>query len=337
MNRPGLILVADRIADAVDLARRADDAGFGSVWTIEFYNRNGFVALGAVAAATKRVKVGSGICYAYMRTPVLNAAAAMDVDEISGGRMILGLGSGTKSMNEAWYSMPFEPRSAAKMKECVALIRLLFASAKGARVKFDGEFYKIRIPMYVRPHAVRESVPIYLAAVQKGMLRTAGEVADGLVGHPLYTRRYLKEFVAPNLEIGFRRGARERGTFDLAGYIITAICEDREQARREAKAQIAFYATARSYDGIFDLHGWQQAKAGIHEAFKSFDFARMASFVSDEMVEEIAITGTPDDCRAKLRRWDGLLDTPLLYSPSVGMAPERIAENNRRIVETFGG
>jgi probable F420-dependent oxidoreductase len=335
MNRPGLILVADRIEDQVDLARRAEDAGFGSVWTIEFYNRNGLVRLAAVAQATKRVKLGTGICYAYMRTPVLNAAAAMDIDELSQGRMILGLGSGTKSMNESWYSVPFEPRSAAKMKEAVALIRALFAKQAGGRIKFEGEFYRISIPMFFRPHAARPSVPIYLAAVQKGMLRAAGEVADGLVGHPIYTRRYLREFVVPNLEIGFQRGGRKRAHFDLAGYVITAISQDREEARQEAKSQIAFYATARSYAGILDLHGWQQAKEGIYEAFKTFDFARMASFVSDEMVEEIAVTGTPEECREKLRRWEGVIDTPLLYAPSVGVSPQRLAENNRLIVETF--
>jgi probable F420-dependent oxidoreductase len=335
MNSPGLILVADRIADVVDLARRAEDAGFGSVWTIEFYNRNGLVVLGQVAAATRRVRVGTGISYAYMRTPVLSAAAAMDIDEISGGRMILGLGSGTKSMNESWYSMPFEPRSAVKMKEVVALIRQLFATAKGGAVRFDGEFYRIRIPMFGRPHAFRESIPIYLAAVQKGMLRTAGEVADGLVGHPLYTRRYLKEFVEPNLRIGLDRARRDRTSFDCAGYIITSISNDRETALREAKAQIAFYATARSYEGIFDLHGWQEAKRGIWDAFRTFDLPRMAGYVSDEMVEEIAIVGAPDECRAKLKRWEGLLDTPLLYAPSVGVSAERVAENNRLIVETF--
>ncbi|MGH7821148.1 MAG: LLM class flavin-dependent oxidoreductase [Candidatus Binatia bacterium] len=337
MNRPGLILVADRIAEVIDLARRAEDAGFGSVWTVEFYNRNGLVVLGQVAAATRRLKVGTGISYAYMRTPVLSAAAAMDIDEISGGRMILGLGSGTKSMNESWYGVPFEPRSAPKMKEAVALIRQLFAAAGGGRIKFDGEFYKIRIPMFIRPHAARETIPIYLAAVQKGMLRAAGEVADGLVGHPIYTRRYLRELVHPNLKIGLDRARRERRQFDLASYVITSISSDRAQALREAKGQIAFYATARSYEGILDLHGWQEAKAGIYEAFKTFDFGKMASFVSDEMVAEIAVTGTPDECRQKLRKWEGLIDTPLLYSPSIGVSPERVLENNRSIVETFAG
>ena len=335
MNAPGIILVADKIADQVDLAQRAEDAGFGSVWSVEFYSRNGLVRLAAVAAATKRVKVGTGICYAYMRSPVLNAAAAMDIDEISGGRMILGLGSGTKSMNEQWYGVPFESRSAPKMKEAVALIRLLYANAGGGRVKFDGEFYKIKIPMFFRPHAARPSVPIYLAAVQKGMLRAAGEVADGLVGHPIYTRRYIRDIVRPNLEIGRRRAGRDASSFDLASYVITAISEDREQARHEAKMQIAFYATARSYEGILDLHGWQAAKAGIYEGFKTFDFQKMATFVTDEMVDEIAVTGTPDECRDRLRQWEGLIDTPLLYSPGIGVSFDRLAENNRRIVETF--
>ena len=335
MNRPGFILVADRIADVVDLARQADDAGFGSVWTTEFYNRHGLVVLGQVAAATRRLQVGTGISYAYMRTPVLSAAAAMDIDEISGGRMILGLGSGTRSMNESWYGVPFETRSASKMKEAVALIRRLFATAKGGAVKFDGEFYRIRIPMFARPHAVRESIPVYLAAVQKGMLRAAGEVADGLVGHPLYTRKYIADFVEPHVRAGLERAGRSRSAFDLAGYVITSISNDRAQARREAKGQIAFYATAKSYEGIFAIHGWTEAARGIREAFRSFDFAKMASYVTDEMVEEIALTGTPAECREKLARWEGLLDTPLLYAPSVGVAPERVLENDRLILETF--
>ncbi|MGH7818437.1 MAG: LLM class flavin-dependent oxidoreductase [Candidatus Binatia bacterium] len=338
MNRPGLILGVDRIQDQVALASRAEAAGFGSVWTTEFHNRNGLVRLAAVAAATSHVKVGTGIAYAYMRAPALNAAAAMDVDEISGGRMILGLGSGTRSMNEQWYGVPFEPRSAPKMKECAALIRRHFAAAAagGGAIRFDGEFYKIRIPAFSRPYAARTSIPIYFAAVQPGMLRAAGEVADGLFGHMIFTRRYLRDVVWPNLEIGFARAKRSRTGFDLAGNLIVSVSDDREQALAEAKAQIAFYATAKSYEGIFALSGWQERKRAIDEAFRGFDYRKMAACVSDEMVEEIAIVGTPSECRDQLARWRGLIDTPVLYAPVVGVSPERVLENSRRIVETFG-
>ena len=116
MQRRAIALFTPTIHDMMDIASRADDAGFDSVWNGEFFNRNGLVTLAAVALGTRRAKIATGIAYAYMRNPVLNATGAMDLDELSDGRLILGLGSGTKSMNEGWYGEPFEPRSAAKMR-----------------------------------------------------------------------------------------------------------------------------------------------------------------------------------------------------------------------------
>src|SRR5215813_1664379 len=230
MQRRAIALFTPTIKNMVEVAKLADDAGFDSVWNGEFFNRNGLVTLAAVAQGTRRVKIATGIAYAYMRNPILNATGAMDLDEMSGGRMILGLGSGTKSMNEGWYGQAFEPRSAAKMKECVALIRKIWASHKGMGVRFDGDFYRINIPAFVRPRAVRDRIPIYLAAVQKGMLRTAGEVADGLVGHPLYSRKYISEFIKPNLEIGAKRTGRSLKDLDVTTLLITAVSHDRNQA-----------------------------------------------------------------------------------------------------------
>jgi len=265
MNRYAIALFTSQINEMAEIAKLADEAGFDSVWNGEFFNRNGLVTLVPVALATKRVKIATGIAYAYMRNPVLNAAGAMDLDEMSGGRMILGLGSGTKSMNEVWYGQPFEPRSAAKMKECVALIRKIWAAHKGGGVRFDGQFYRLNIPAFVRPRALRNRIPIYLAAVQKGMLRTTGEVAEGLVGHPLYSRRYLAEFIRPNLAAGAQRAGRGLQDLDITTLLITAISRDRKQAIQEAKNQIAFYASVKSYEGILDLHGWQEQRLAIWE------------------------------------------------------------------------
>ena len=270
-----------------------------------------------------------------MRNPVLNATGAMDLDELSGGRMILGLGSGTKSMNEGWYGQPFEPRSAAKMKECLALLRKIWASHKGVGVRFEGEFYRINIPAFVRPRAVRDRIPIYLAAVQKGMLRTVGEVADGLVGHPLYSRKYLDEFIKPNIEIGAKRAGRSLKDIDMTTLLITVVSHDRKQAIQEAKNQIAFYASVKSYEGILNLHGWERQKLAIWEHFKTFNLPKMAEAVTDDMVEQIAIAGTPDECRDQLKKWEGLIDLPILYTPTAGVRNERVLENHRMIVETF--
>ena len=336
MQRTAIGLFTPTLSDMLEIAKLADEAGFDSVWNGEFFNRNGLVTLAAVATCTKRTKIATGIAYAYMRNPVLNAAGAMDLDELSHGRMILGLGSGTRSMNEMWYGEPFKPRSAAKMKECVALIRKIWAAHKGGGMRFEGDFYRLHIPAYSRPYSVRDRIPLYLAGVQKGMLRTTGEVADGLVGHPLYSRKYLAEFIRPQLEIGAKRVGRTLADIDVTTLLITAISHNRKQAIQEAKNQIAFYASVKSYQGVLNLHGWEQQKLAIWEHFKTFNLPKMAAAVTDDMVEQIAIAGTPDECREQIDKWKDVVDLPILYTPTAGVKADRVRENHRLIVETFG-
>ena len=323
--RYGLILTGSSIQDQIDAARRAEDRGFHSVWVTEFFNQNGFVRLAAVAAQTRRVKLGTGIAYAFMRTPVLAAAAAMDIDEMSGGRMILGLGSGTRSMNEKWYSVPFEHPPAPRMREAVRLVRAVFAARDGGGLAFEGRYYNVSIPQFRRAGAPRPTIPIYVAAVNRGMIRAAAAEADGLVGHPIYSRKYIADVVLPELE----------GTkCEPAIYVITAVSEDREQARREARAQIAFYYSTRLYHAVLEPHGWQAIGEEIAAAFRRGDWKAMSEAVPDEMVDAIAAAGTPDEVRDRLKQWEGLSDHLLLYSPSVGMSAERVHENVVAIAET---
>ena len=336
MQRRGIALFTPTIRDMLEIAQLADEAGFDSLWNGEFFNRNGLVTLAAVATCTQRAKIATGIAYAYMRNPVLNATGAMDIDELSNGRLILGLGSGTRSMNEMWYGEKFEPRSALKMKECVALIRKIWASHAGGGMKFEGDYYSLNIPAYVRPHIVRARIPLYLAGVQKGMLRTTGEIADGLVGHPLSSRKYIAEFIRPNIEVGAKRAGRNPKDIDLTTLLITAVSHDREQALRDAKNQIAFYASVKSYQGILNLHGWEEQKRTIWEHFKTLNLPKMAAAVTDDMVEQIAIAGTPEECREQIEKWKDVVDLPILYTPTAGVKADRVRENHRLIVETFG-
>jgi probable F420-dependent oxidoreductase len=325
--RYGLVLVAPSIADQVAAAQHAESRGFHSVWTIEFFNQHGFVRLAACAVGTRRVKVGTAIAYAFMRTPLLAASAAMDIDEISGGRVILGLGSGTRSMNEKWYSMPFEHPPAPRMREAVKLVRAAVAAQKGGGLRFDGRYYSVQIPMYARPEAARTEIPIYVAAVNKGMIRAAAAVADGLIGHPIFTRKYIQERVLPELE---------GSSCELAPYVVCSVSDDVDQARREARAQIAFYYTTRLYHSVLDLHGWRDVGEKIAAAFRKGDFRGMAEAVPDDLVDAIAVTGRPDEVRDRLRQWEGLTDHVLLYPPTIGASPERIRENMTATVETFG-
>ncbi len=263
--RYGMILTASSIAGQIEAAQTAEARGFHSVWTTEFFHQHGFVRLGAVGAATRRIQVGTAIAYAFMRTPLLAASAAMDIDEISSGRMILGLGSGTRTMNERWYSMPFDKPPAPRMREAVELIRAAFHGQKGGGLRYQGDCYDVNIPQFNRPHAARADIPIYVAGVNKHMIGTAAAVADGLIGHPVYTRKYIQEKVLPVLE---------GSSCELAPYVITSISDDPDQARREARAQIAFYYTTRLYHTVLDVHGWRSIGETISDSFRKMDFKR---------------------------------------------------------------
>ena len=333
MRRRSIVLAMDSIAEMATVARLAEAAGFELAWSWEFFNKNAFIRLAAVASATSRIGLGTGIAYAFGRAPLLTASAAADLDEISGGRLVLGLGTGTKRMNEEWYGTAFE-RPAARAAELCQVLRKIWSSAEGG-LTFRGSFYELAVPQYARPGQVRETIPIYLAGVNPTMVRTAAESADGLVGHPIYPRSYLRDYVRPAVDEGLRRAGRARDGFTVASCVIVSVSRHREQARREARQQVAFYSTVKTYDLLLDSAGFSREKEAIRSAFKSVDVDAMSAAVSDDMLAATAVSGTPDDCRKQLDAYDGLIDLPMLYAPTFGVDAERVLENHRLIVETF--
>ena len=333
--KSGLILTSGTVRGDVDLAVRAEAAGFDSVFTIEFFNRHGYVPLGAIAQATRRIRFGTGIANAFTRSPLLHASAAMDLDELSAGRMVLGLGSATRRMNQDWFGIPFsEP--AARMRELVTLLRQAIAAQRGGGFRFEGRFWKLNVPIYSRPGAPRSEIPIWVAAVNRGMIAAAGAVADALVGHPIATRRWHREVTLPGLRRAEERANREAGACKLAPYVVTSISDDRDQAIRDAKGQIGFYLTTELYHSVLDLHDMREVGQACRKALRSFDVAAMAAAVPDSLVEEIAIACTPDEARDRLAQWEDLTDEPLFYAPAVGVEPERLRANLDAILDLFG-
>ncbi len=331
----GLILMGGSARADVELAIRAEAAGFDSVFTIEFFNRHGYVPLGAIAQATSRIRIGTGIANAFTRTPLLHASAAMDLDELSQGRMGIGLGSATRRMNEDWYDVPFSA-PAKRMRELVALLRGAFSAAEGGGFHWQGDFWNIRVPIYSRPHAARETIPIWIAAVNRGMIAAAGTVADGLVGHPIASRRWHREVTTPGLRKAEEAAGQEPGTCALKPYVMTSIQEEREDAVRDAKQQIGFYFTTALYHTILDLHGMREIGERCRAALRTFDIGAMADAVPDALVEEIAIACTPDEAVDRLAQWKELTDEPLLYPPAVGVPPEQLRSNQDAIFDLFG-
>ncbi len=330
----GLILAAGKPKANVDLAVRAEKAGFSSVLSIEFFNQHAFAVLGAIAQATQRIGIGTGIANAFTRSPLVHANAAMDLDDLSGGRMILGLGSGTRRMNTDWWGMPFS-RPASRMREQVRLIREVFAAAGGFGFRFEGEFWQLNIPAFTRPGA-RADLPIWVAAVNGPMMRAAGSVADGLVGHPIATRRWHREQTLPTLRGAEEKAGRAAGACALVPYVMTSIHQDRERAVLNAKKQIGFYYTSKLYHSILEPHGMLEVGAACRKALATFDINAMAAAVPDELVDEIAVACTPDEAAERLAQWNDLCEEVLLYAPTVGVASEDIEANHTAIFDVFG-
>jgi probable F420-dependent oxidoreductase len=331
----GLILTGGTAKANVALAQRAEAAGFDAVFTVEFFNAHAYATLGAIAASTSRVRLGTGIANAFTRSPIVHGTAALDLDELSGGRMVLGLGSGTKRMNEEWFGMPFA-RPAARMAELVQLLRAYFAATSGFGFRFDGEFWKISIPVFTRPGAARSEIPVWVAGVNERMVGAAGATADALVGHPIATRRWHRERTLPWLRAAEARAGRASGACKLAPYVMTSLAPTREQAIRDARGQIGFYFTVSVYHTILAFHGLPEVGAACRAALARFDLRAMADAIPDALVDEIAIACTPDEARDRLADWGDLCDEPLLYAPTVGVPPERVRANLDAMLSVFG-
>ena len=310
-----MVFTSSSLDDLVAAARLCEDAGFESVWTTEFYDRSATISLAAMAMATERIELGTAIAYAFGRTPLVLAAEARDLDSLSGGRLLLGLGTGTQRMQRDWHGLDGE-HPASRMEELVPLLRRLWHLHEGP-IEHDGRFYRLHVrPTVPVAPPLRTDIPVYMAGVNARMVQAAGTVADGLVGHPLFTPEYVREVVRPALQRGAELAGRDRAV-PIAGYINCAVSADGDAARRDAAALIAFNSTVKTYGAIHQLHGFMDEVEAIRAAWKAGDWAGMVGAVTPEMIETIALAGTPDEVRAQwVERWEGVYERPLLWPPA---------------------
>jgi probable F420-dependent oxidoreductase len=315
------------VRDMGEIAAAADAAGLDAAWTPELYNRSATITLAEMAHRTQRCRVGTAIAYGVGRTPLVLAAEARDLDEISDGRFVLGLGNGTRRMIADWHGAdPDAP--AVRMEELVTLVRALWDVHETGAVHHDGRFYRLHfVPTgeLIPPRTAR--LPIYTAGVNPRMVETAGRVADGLLGHTLFTPEHIEAVIKPAIAKGAAHAGRDPAKVAVASLVFAAVHDDAEVARREVAAQIAFYASAKSYGSLLEAIGFGAVGAAIRDAFARGDHAAMVAAVPDAMVDALAVAGTPADVRDGLRRYEGVLDHAILYTPSFGLAPERVREN----------
>ena len=315
-----------------EVAAAADRAGFDAAWTPELYNRSATVTLAEMAARTERCTVGTAIAYGVGRSPLTLAAEARDLDEVSDGRLVLGLGNGTRRMISDWHGQ--DPESpAVRMEELVPLLRRLWRLHEEP-VHHDGRFYRLHLePTGTLLAPLRERIPIYTAGVNPRMVETAGRVADGLLGHILFTPRYIEEIVLPAIARGADRTGRDAADVRIASLVVASVHDDADRARAEAAAQIAFYASAKSYAPVLEAGGFGPEGEAIRTAFARADHDAMVAAVTPAMVDAMALAGTPAEVRAQLPRYAELLDHVILYAPSFRVTPERVQENTLALIE----
>ncbi len=334
MSRYSLALGAGPAEEVAKLAADAEAAGFGALWTSEMFH-DPFSPLSAAATGTSRIGLGTSIALAFVRSPWVLALTALDLDAMSGGRFVLGLGTGLKRINERWHGIAYG-KPTPHIREVVQLVRLITERAHGGEpIKFSGQFYTLDIQGWRRPQPpVRERIPIYLGGVREGMIRAAASVADGLLGHPIYSLRWTQDVVVPALARGLKEAGRERKGFELCLGVCCAVDADVGRARRAAAATIAFYATVKTYEPLFaPFPGEVRA---IQQALLKHDTAGAAAAVSDDMIDTFAATGDADQVRAQVKPYLDLADTVCLSPPDQLIEPAETERYRQALLEVFG-
>lgn len=332
----GLSAFAPDIAGTVRLARAADEAGVHTTWASELYNRSVTIPLAAMATGTQRTNLGAAIAYGVGRSPMTLAAEARDLDELSGGRFVLGIGNGTRTMIRDWHGQDPEA-PAVRVEELVTLIRRIW-NVHSEPVDHEGRFYRMRFRPIGDPPATQRAIPVYTAGVNPRMCEAAGRVGDGIIAHPICTAAYLSDVVAASVVKGVEHAGRSPDDVELASMVICVVHDDVEEARREAASQISFYGSVKTYDAAFAHNGFAAQAEAIREAFRARDEDAMRAAVTDDMVDAMAVCGrTPGEVRDGLRRYDGVLDHAIVYSPTHGLSAERVEENISSLVQVAGG
>lgn len=293
-------------------AALADSLGYHSVWLAESWGQDAIPVLSGLAAATERIAVGTAVLNVFSRTPSLLAMTSVTMSELYPGRFLLGIGTGTKALIEGWHGVPFQ-RPAARLADAVRVIR---AVASGEAVDYAGatvavKGYRLRVP------ADQPPAPVYVAALGELGRAVAAREADGWLPY-LLSRGALPGRAAELRQIAADSGRADGGPL-IAPLIVTCVDEDSGTARAQARRHIASYLGAMGphYRDFVAGNGYDEQVAVIAAAWRDGDRDTAARGVTDEMLDDIAISGSPAECAQQLKAWrDAGADLPIFHFPS---------------------
>jgi probable F420-dependent oxidoreductase len=321
-------------------AQQVEAAGLAGIFAPQLYS-SPFMTLGHCAAVTERVQLGSGVAIADTRSPFETAMTAIDLDRLSDGRFVLGLGTSTRVLLEDVYGVPAFDKPLARLRETVELIRVIVAGADNGKLeRFDGVYHRHDWSQFqgALVPSVRARIPIWIAAAQPRLTRLVGEIADGFISHPIHSTRWTRERALPALQEGLGNAGRARDDIHWNAWYYVAVNPDRSEALEDARATVAFYAQFEQYERMFAAHGFEKEARACQDAARRKEYATAgAAAVTDEMAESFVILGTPDECRARLEEvWD-VADSFCLVPPAYALPLDKSMAYAAAIADTFYG
>jgi len=331
------------LTDVPAVAEAAEKLGFEALWTSETQH-NPFLPCALIAEHSRKMEFGTAIAVSFARSPADLAYTAWDLAAQSGGRFILGLGTQVKGHIEKRFGLPWPESPVNKLREQIQVIRAFWDCWQNdTKLRFDGEYYKIKLmspffnpgPLTLTPSPSSSGrgeplIPIYIAGVNTGLARLAGELCDGFHVHPLNSPKYLSEVILPAIEEGAAKAERKRADVSVSATAFVATTPEEENF---ARAQISFYASTPSYRPVFALHGWEDVAEKLSAHAARGEWGEMFGLVTDEILDTFCLVTDAESLPAKLQeRYEGLADRLTLYTP---FTPGEKDEFWKRLVGAF--
>ena len=314
------LLSEPQLAGVARLAREVEELGYDGLMTAEV-KRDPFLPLAIAAEHTRRLEVGTSVAVALPRNPVHLAQTAHDLQALSGGRCILGLGSQVRAHIENRFSAEWS-HPAARMEELVRAIRAIWRCwEEGGPLDFQGRFYRhVLTPGEHHPGPTGQRPPkVFLGAVGETMTEIVGAVGDGLFVHSFATERFLRQVTLPALERGLARSGRRREDVEicLVLFVITGRTDEEvAEARDAVRQQIAFYGSTPAYRTVLEVHGWGDLQSELNRLSKLGRWKEMTELVDDEILAAFSVDTSRDDVSTAVRRRYGdFVDRVALYAP----------------------
>ncbi|MCA9512650.1 MAG: TIGR03617 family F420-dependent LLM class oxidoreductase [Myxococcales bacterium] len=319
-GRDDLSLYESDLSSVPARARLLEQQGFDGLFTLDT-SIDPFFTLLLAAEHSERIELVTAVAIAFARTPMTMALPAWNLQKLSGGRLVLGLGSQVRAHVEKRFGMPWHG-PARQMREFVLALRAIWhAWQTGEPLRFRGELYthSLMNPLF-DPGPIDVPPPrVVVGALGPQMVRVAGEVADGLYGHPFTTSAFVREVQLPALREGLSASGRTLADFDMPAMLLTVTGRDaRERAVAEGAARrlLAFYGSTPAYYCVLEQHGFDDLGPRLNRMSKEGRWAEMSALLPDELLREICLVGTPDEIPELAReRCRGGCDRITLYAP----------------------